>query len=391
MSAMHAHLDNPGNLYMPAATGKSPGAEKPSAALSVEISNLHRAFGRVKALDGFSLKVEPAELMALLGPSGSGKTTALRVLAGLEMADSGRILVGDRDITNLPAHRRDMGMVFQAYSLFPNMTALENVAFGLRVRRLCRPERANRARELLDLVGLSDEANRYPHQLSGGQQQRVALARALAIKPRVLLLDEPLSALDAAVRSRLRDEIRRIQLEVGITAVFVTHDQEEALSIADRVAVMSQGRLEQVGPPQHIYNEPANAFVAFFLGSANRLQATVLATNLVQVLGEKVRIEERGGLESWIPGARVEVLVRPESLSVTEDSSASNRLISRTFLGTMLRVAVAVPGYREPLYALLPAKEAGWAVPGVFVRIALSGSPLFVMSAHRPTLSSEKG
>lgn len=247
MSAMHAHLDKPGNLYTPAAMRKSPAAEKPSAALSVEISALHRVFGRVKALDGLSLKVEPGELMALLGPSGSGKTTALRVLAGLEMADSGRILVGDRDITNLPAHRRGVGIVFQTYSLFPNMTAIENVAFGLRVRRLGRPERASRARELLDLVGLSDEANRYPHQLSGGQQQRVALARALAIQPRVLLLDEPLSALDAAVRSRLRDEIRRIQLEVGITAVFVTHDQEEALSIADRVGVMSQGHLEQVG------------------------------------------------------------------------------------------------------------------------------------------------
>lgn len=200
-----------------------------TAGVVVEMSDLRRTFGAVLALDGFSLRVEPGELIALLGPSGSGKTTALRVLAGLEVADYGRIVVGNRDVTHLPAHRRDMGMVFQAYSLFPNMTAIENVAFGLRIRKVNAAMRKRRAGELLELTGLAGEANRYPHQLSGGQQQRVALARALAIEPSVLLLDEPLSALDAAVRSRLRDEIRRIQLEVGTTTVFVTHDQEEAL------------------------------------------------------------------------------------------------------------------------------------------------------------------
>ncbi|MCL4433560.1 MAG: ABC transporter ATP-binding protein [Actinobacteria bacterium] len=342
------------------------------------MSNLRRTFGAVLALDGFSLKVEPSELVALLGPSGSGKTTALRVLAGLEVADYGRIVVGNKDVTHLPAHRRDMGMVFQAYSLFPNMTASENVAFGLRIRRVGAAMRKRRASELLELTGLSSEANRYPHQLSGGQQQRVALARALAIEPSVLLLDEPLSALDAAVRSRLRDEIRRIQLEVGTTTVFVTHDQEEALSIADRVGVMKDGRLQQVGTPFQIYNEPANAFVASFVGSVNRLPGIAVDRGCVQVLGAIVHPSAAGSGLSWPPGTPVEVLVRPEALSVERDSVGSCRLTSRTFLGAMLRVGVSVPGHKDSLFAMMPAAEAGWAVPGEPVRLTLSGTPLFV-------------
>ena len=204
----------------------------------MRLEGLSRRFGTVQALDGLDLDLDPGELVALLGPSGCGKTTALRILAGLEDADSGRVLVDGRDITNMPANRRDMGMVFQAYSLFPHLTAVENVEFGLRLRRQAAPARRQRAHDMLELVGIGAQADRYPQQLSGGQQQRVALARALAIQPQVLLLDEPLSALDAKVRIQLRDEIRRIQIEVGTTTLFVTHDQEEALALADRVGVM---------------------------------------------------------------------------------------------------------------------------------------------------------
>jgi putative spermidine/putrescine transport system ATP-binding protein len=210
----------------------------------VHLVDLHRAYGGVPALDGLDLRVEPGELVSLLGPSGCGKTTALRVLGGLETVDSGQVLVGGKDVTGVPAHRRDMGMVFQAYSLFPNLTARDNVGFGLRLRKTSKADERRRADELLDLVGLGSQAGKYPHQMSGGQQQRVALARALAIQPRVLLLDEPLSALDAQVRVQLREEIRRIQTELAITTLFVTHDQEEALAISDRVGVMSKGRLE---------------------------------------------------------------------------------------------------------------------------------------------------
>ena len=215
----------------------------------VRLEGLHRHYGPVHALDGFDLDLAPGELVALLGPSGCGKTTALRLLAGLEDADAGRIVVGDQDVTSMPANKRDMGMVFQAYSLFPHMTTLDNVAFGLQLRGVATAQRRQRAGEMLELVGLSEQADRYAHQMSGGQQQRVALARALAIEPRVLLLDEPLSALDAKVRVQLRDEIRRIQLEVGTTTLFVTHDQEEALAVADRVGVMRQAGSSRSAPP----------------------------------------------------------------------------------------------------------------------------------------------
>ena len=223
--------------------------------VAVHLDGLRRDFGSTRALDDLDLSIEPGELVVLLGPSGCGKTTALRILAGLDDADAGRVLVGGKDVTGLPANRRNMGMVFQAYSLFPHLDAQRNVEFGLRLRgrRAGRAKSvAERAREMLDLVGLGGFAGRFPHQLSGGQQQRVALARALAIEPEVLLLDEPLSALDAKVRVQLRDEIRRIQTEVGTTTLFVTHDQEEALAVADRVGVMRAGKLEQLAAPAEV-------------------------------------------------------------------------------------------------------------------------------------------
>src|SRR4030081_2136219 len=244
-------------------------AREAGAGVEVRLEDLRRSYAGVSALNGLSLTLAPGELVALLGPSGCGKTTAMRLVAGLEEANSGRVMFGGKDVTGLPANKRDVGMVFQAYSLFPHMTAQQNVEFGLSLHKVNAAKRRDRAGEMLELVGLSKYANRYAHQLSGGQQQRVALARALAIQPTVLLLDEPLSALDAKVRARLRDEIRRIQLEVGTTTLFVTHDQEEALAIADRVGVMQAGRLEQLGPPTMIYSPPPTAFVADLVGRTN--------------------------------------------------------------------------------------------------------------------------
>ncbi len=238
--------------------------------VAVEFDELHRWYGSVHALDGLTIDIAPGELIALLGPSGCGKTTALRALGGLDEVDQGRILVGGKDITNVPANKRNMGIVFQAYSLFPNMTARDNVAYGLRLRGLDGAARKKKAEEMLELVGLGQQASRYPHQMSGGQQQRVALARALAIEPSVLLLDEPLSALDAKVRRQLREEIRRIQIMIGITTLFVTHDQEEALAMGDRVGVMSAGRLEQIAAPAELYDRPKTRFVAEFVGLTNR-------------------------------------------------------------------------------------------------------------------------
>ena len=225
----------------------------------------------VHALDDFNLDIKPGEMVVLLGGSGCGKSTALRSLAGLEDIQGGRIMVGGQDVTGVPVNKREMAMVFQAYSLFPHMTALENVEFGLEVRGMGKAERRKIAMEQLELVGLADQAKKYTQQMSGGQQQRVALARALAVKPRVLLLDEPLSALDAKVRVQLRDQIRRIQLTTGTTTVFVTHDQEEALAVADRIGVMNKGKIEQIAAPQNLYQRPATEYVATFIGLTNRL------------------------------------------------------------------------------------------------------------------------
>src|ERR1700741_2374107 len=243
--------------------------------VTVELNDLTRVYGSVKALDGFTLHMASGELVALLGPSGCGEHTVLRIRAGLDEATSGTVSVGGQDVSGVPANKRDMGMVFQAYSLFPHLTVLDNVAFGLKMRGKPKRERTSRAADMLDLVALSAHKHKYASELSGGQQQRVALARALAIQPRVLLLDEPLSALDAKVRTQLRDEIRRVQLEFGTTTLFVTHDQEEALAVADRVGVMREGHLEQLAPPTEVYSRPATSFVAEFVGLSNRLSGEV--------------------------------------------------------------------------------------------------------------------
>src|SRR3954468_17161852 len=251
----------------------------------LELQDLHRDFGTVKALNGIDISLGEGEFLSLLGPSGCGKTTALRLVAGFDRPDQGRIVVEGKDMTSVPPNKRDMGMVFQAYSLFPNMTARQNVEFGLRIRGRDKSDRSKRVDDLLELVGLDHAGDRYPHQLSGGMQQRVALARALAIEPRVLLLDEPLSALDAKVRVQLREEIRRIQLELGITTLYVTHDQEEALAISDHIAVMYGGVIEQMGTPSEMYTAPATPFVAEFIGTTNRLEGTVVGDGVVEYAG----------------------------------------------------------------------------------------------------------
>jgi len=241
----------------------------------LEISNLRKSFGTYHAVQHFEMKIDKGEFISFLGPSGCGKTTTLRMIAGFETPTTGSIRVNSQDITGLRPNQRKIGMVFQSYALFPNMTVADNVAFGLKVAKKPADEVAHRVKEMLALIGLPQLGDRYPFQLSGGQQQRVALARALAPKPQVLLLDEPLSALDAKIRVSLREEIRAVQRELGITTVYVTHDQEEALSMSDRIVVMNEGRVEQMGTPFEIYNRPRTRFVASFVGTLNILKATV--------------------------------------------------------------------------------------------------------------------
>src|SRR3954452_25632108 len=261
----------------------------------LELENLHRNFGAVKALNGINISLGEGEFLSLLGPSGCGKTTALRLVAGFDRPDTGRIVVDGKDVTSVPPNRRDMGMVFQAYSLFPNMTARQNVEFGLRIRGKSKGDRGQSSDRLLELVGLDHAADRFPHQLSGGMQQRVALARALAIEPRVLLLDEPLSALDAKVRVQLREQIRLLQTQLGTTTLFVPHDQEEALSMADRVGVMRGGQLEQIATPSELYDHPATPFVAEFIGTMNRLEGTVGEDGALQHGGTTLHVDAARG------------------------------------------------------------------------------------------------
>jgi putative spermidine/putrescine transport system ATP-binding protein len=315
----------------------------------LELQNLHRDFGTVKALNGINIELGEGEFLSLLGPSGCGKTTALRLVAGFDRPNDGRIVVDGKDVTNVAPNRRDMGMVFQAYSLFPNMTARQNVEFGLKIRGKSKGDRAKPVDDLLELVGLAHAVDRYPHQLSGGMQQRVALARALAIEPRVLLLDEPLSALDAKVRVQLREEIRRIQLDLGITTLYVTHDQEEALAVSDHVAVMYGGVIEQMGTPAEMYTAPATPFVAEFIGTMNRLDSTVVdgGTGEVEHSGMRLLVDAARGRRN---GERVLVLIRPESLELeaatngNAPNSFTGEVLTQTFLGPVTRLKVSGSG-----------------------------------------------
>jgi len=342
--------------------------------VAVELNDLTREYGTVKALDGLTLHIEPGELVALLGPSGCGKTTALRILAGLDEATSGRVSVGGQDVSKVPANKRDMGMVFQAYSLFPHLTVLDNVAFGLKMRGKAKSERMSRAADMLDLVGLSAHKDKYANELSGGQQQRVALARALAIQPRVLLLDEPLSALDAKVRTQLRDEIRRVQLEVGTTTLFVTHDQEEALAVADRVGVMSQGRLEQLAAPADLYTNPATPFVAEFVGLNNKVPAEV-SGGTARVFGSAVP-----ALEGSVTSGTGLAMVRPESVTVTADPAGTSTVSSVAFLGPISRVYCALSD-GTVVSAQMASSAARTFSPGASVQVSVEPGGVLVVPA----------
>ena len=338
----------------------------------VEAHGVSKSYNGRVVLAKLELDMADGELICLLGPSGCGKTTLLRIIAGFITPDSGKVLVGGKDVTALPASARQMGMVFQAYSLFPNMTALENVRFGPRVSATTsKPEQTKRAGDLLDLVGLSQHRDKYPHQMSGGQQQRVALARALAVKPQVLLLDEPLSALDAKVRVQLREEIRRIQRETGVTTVLVTHDQEEALSISDRVAVMNEGRLLQVATPATIYREPADAFVARFIGAAAVLRG-VAGPNSVRV-GTLDFLAHAAGQHR--EGSEVDLFIRPEHVRLeamnghVPPGAIAAEIREATFFGSLTRVKLNMLGIEQgpDITADLPSEHAETFKPGTRV------------------------
>ncbi len=316
-----------------------------SKAASVSFDAVTKAFGAVVAVDQVSFRVEAGSLVTLLGPSGCGKTTTLRMIAGLEMASNGRILIGDQDVTSLPATDRDVSMVFQSYALFPHMTVLENVSYGLRVSGMAKSEVGGRAEDGLALVGLKGYGDRLPSELSGGQQQRVAVARALVLEPQVLLFDEPLSNLDAKLRRRVREEIREIQQNLGLTSVYVTHDQEEALAVSDRIIVMNQARIAQEGSPRELYDEPADLFVADFIGDANLVDAEILAVD-----GPDAEVTI-GGIELKLPARGMErgparIAIRPQAIGLAvQDSGDGLRGVVRkaTYLGSHIEYSVETP------------------------------------------------
>ncbi len=322
----------------------------------LELNHLQKFFGDTPAVRDFGLTAERGEFISLLGPSGCGKTTVLRMIAGFEQPTAGTIVLNGTDITGLAPNQRKIGMVFQSYALFPHLNAADNVAFGLKLTKMPAADIKKRVGEMLDLVRLSSFGARFPYQLSGGQQQRVALARALALQPDLLLLDEPLSALDAKVRAEVREEIRRIQQRLGITAVFVTHDQEEALSISDRVVVMNQGQIEQEGPPFEIYNYPKTPFAAAFVGTLNRLSGEVIDAAAGRVRLGGVTLQTEKPLPQ-VNGSKVIVMLRPEELRVaglgvdvarSNGSDAADNVLDGTveaisFLGAVVRMQIRTP------------------------------------------------
>ena len=346
----------------------------------LSIQHASKRYAQSVAVEDFNLEVEKGELVSFLGPSGCGKTTTLRMVAGFEIPSSGKIELNGLDITNKSPNRRNVGMVFQAYALFPNMTVGDNVGFGLKVNKRPKEEIRQRVAEMLGMIRMPDLAKRYPYQLSGGQQQRVALARALAIKPQVLLLDEPLSALDAKIRVELRYEIRRIQQELGITTIYVTHDQEEAMALSDRVVVMSAGRIEQIGKPWEIYNYPTTEFVAGFVGTLNQLRSRVVNAQTGELEFHGQRFKVSGQLP---PGETVVAMLRPEQLRVgvhEGENQLTGKLISLAFLGAIVRMVVQLGDAVMTLDAL---NERRLALPKTGEPLTISFPPhaAWVMSA----------
>jgi putative spermidine/putrescine transport system ATP-binding protein len=335
----------------------------------LELQDIGKTFGRTVAVEHFNLAVEEGEFVALLGPSGCGKTTTLRVIAGFERPDTGRVRIRGADATGKPPYRRDIGVVFQNYALFPHMTVAENVAYGLRMRKVARDDRRERVRAALQLVHLEGLDARHPRQLSGGQQQRVAVARAIVIWPTLLLFDEPLSNLDARLRQEMRRELRQLQRSLKISTIFVTHDQEEALSMADRVVVMNAGRIEQVGSPEEIYGHPATPFVASFIGECNFLEGEIRTVEETSVLfsaraGATFRVPVQPGLR---PGAAARVAVRPEDMAIlspddavpTGHASVSGTVRTLTYLGPVSQYEVAVEGGQRVLVSEQGQRRTG--------------------------------
>ncbi|MGG6893943.1 ABC transporter ATP-binding protein [Rhizobium sp. BR 315] len=314
----------------------------------LELTHIKKSFGEVQVVHDFNMQIEKGEFVSFLGPSGCGKTTVLRMIAGFEMPTAGTLMINGKDQRPLKPNQRNIGMVFQAYALFPNMTVHDNVAFGLKVAGMSKPDIDKRVNEMLRLIKLDHLAGRYPYQMSGGQQQRVALARAIAVKPQVLLLDEPLSALDAKIRISLREEIRAIQQQLGITTVFVTHDQEEALSISDRIVVMNAGRADQIGTPFEIYNTPATRFVASFVGTLNLIEGKVVDPNSNRIMIGDQGVTLKQSVTTYKPGDTVSLALRPEAGSLAEsakgDTALTGEVSSAHFLGSVIRTRMNVAG-----------------------------------------------
>jgi iron(III) transport system ATP-binding protein len=334
----------------------------------VELRDLVKIFpapggSEVRAVDGVNLVIEPGEMVTFLGPSGCGKTTTLRMVAGFEMPTSGHIFIGSEDVSTKAPNERDTAMVFQSYALFPHMTVEENVGYGLRFRKVSKQEAKQRVERIMELVGLKGLGKRAPGQLSGGQQQRVALARALVVEPQVLLFDEPLSNLDAKLREYMREEIRRVQQELRITAIYVTHDQSEAMALSDRIVVMNAGRIEQVGSPQEIYLKPATRFVADFIGKVNFLPCKVLGREkgaaVVEAFGRRITVHDAPELR----GEAV-LVVRPEAMSLQRSEGIPVTVVNRVYLGSALEYRVELPnGEQVTVYKSNPNLEEAFA-PG---------------------------
>ena len=343
-------------------------AGEATGAAGLALSNLTKSYGDKTVLHSIDLDVRPGELVSLLGPSGCGKSTALKIIGGFEQPTSGIVSIAGADVTRTPARERGTGIVFQQYSLFPHITAAQNIEFGLKVQRVGRAERHARSEELLALVGLEEHGGKYPHQLSGGQQQRVALARALAVAPRVLLLDEPLSALDALVRERLREEIVRIHRERGTTTIMVTHDQEEALAMADRVAVMHEGRIAQFDTPQAIYSSPEPGFVAGFIGVMNRIRPEEVTDAGVRLFGDLL---PRGAI---VLDAAGEVLIRPEDLDVVPQVDGGALITDLTLRGGFTSARVLLDDLDRSVRVDLPTGRAAELRTGDRVRVRVAAA-----------------
>ena len=340
----------------------------------VRLEGITKRFGAVVAVDRVDLEVPPGHLVTLLGPSGCGKTTTLRIVAGLERPTAGRVWIAGEDVTDLPAARRGVTMVFQSYALFPHLTVFENVAYGLRVQRLPAAEVRRRTLEALELVGLPETAGRYPAQLSGGQQQRVALARALVMQPRVLLFDEPLSNLDAKLRRRVRAEIRMLQRRLGITSLYVTHDQSEALALSDVVVVMNQGRVEQVGAPEEVYRRPQTRFVADFIGEANLLPAEY-RDGAVEVAGYRFPFVQEDVREG-----PVTLMVRPEAVVLAQDGAGLAGVVrSAFFMGMTTEYLLETPA--GEVLATRPYRSDWRLAPGQDVRLRFEEAAVYLLPA----------